>query len=397
MGEEAAGVDEDGMTAHGTDDRHAALDEHVAEHAHLAQTMGHVLLIGHFTQAHGKGVEVASGKAAVGDESFKQNHAGQKVHVVFFRAQHDHAAYVDHGILLAGNGGAVGGVHHGLENFSHAHACAFRLAFLDEEGVFGHACGIEEQLFAVLFGHGAYVTQVLQTHGLTAAGVVGDGDHDEGNFVTVGLESLLQLAEVHVALERQLDFGLEGGIDNTVYGFGLRVEHVCTGGVEGHVDGNVVAGLHQRTDENVFGSTSLMGGNDVVKAHDFLHGRLETIEAVRARVGFVAEHEGRPLFLAHGSGTGVGEQVDVHVFGLEGEHVVMGFLERLLAFFPAGEMDAFDGFEAERFRQCTLHKKYLCFYGEGTGRSPRACFTLKGQVSRFEAPKFRPEHPGREP
>ena len=365
VGEEASGVDEDGVAAHGTDNRHAALDEHVAEHADLAQAVGHVFFIHHFAQAHGQSVGVASGKAAVGDEAFEEHHAGQQVHVVLFGAEHHQTADVDHGVLLAGNGGAVGGIHHGLQNGGHAHVRAFRFAFLDEEGVFGHAGGVEEQLFAVLSGHGAHVAQVLQAHGLAAAGVVGDGDHDEGNLVAVRLEGVFQLGEVDVALEGLFEFGLEGGVNHAVDGRGLRVEHVRAGGVEGHVDGNEVAGLHQRADENVFRRAALMGGNDVVEAQHFLHGVLEAEEAVGAGVGFVAQHEGGPLFLAQRAGAGVGKQVDVHVLGLEREHIVMRFPERLLALFLTGQMDAFDGFEAERFGQCTLHKKNLVVMGKG--------------------------------
>ena len=359
VGQEASGIDEDGVAAHGTDDRNAAFDEHVAEHADLAEAVGHVFFVGHFTQTDGQGVEITSGQTAVGDEAFEQHHAGQEVHVVFFMAQGDHAADIDHRVLLAGYGGAVGGVHHGLEDGGHAHAGAFLLAFLDEESVFRHAGGVEEQLLAVLLGHGADVTQVLQADGLAAAGVVGHGHHDEGNLVAVFLEGALQLGEVHIAFEGLFQFGLEGGVHHAVHRGGLRVEHVGAGGVEGHVDGNVVTGLHQRADENVFRSTALMRGNDIVETHDFLDGVLEAVKAVGTGIGLVAQHEGRPLFLAESTGSGVGEQVDVDVLRLEGEHVVVGVLEGLFAFFLAGKVDAFDGLEAERFRQSTVHKDIL--------------------------------------
>ena len=100
-----------------------------------------------------------------------------------------------------------------------------------------------------------------------------------------------------------------------------------------------------------------MRGDDVVEAQHLLHGFPETEEAVGSRVGLVAQHEGRPLFLAQRAGAGVGKQVDINVPGLEREHVEVCFLQRLLAFLRGGQMDAFDGLEAERFGKCVLHEK----------------------------------------
>lgn len=196
---------------------------------------------------------------------------------------------------------------------------AFRLPFLDEEGVFRHARGVEVQLFAVLSGHGADIAQVLQAHGLTAAGIVGDGDHDKGNPVAVRPEGVFQSGDIHVALEGLFKFGLEGRVHHAVDGRGLRVEHVGAGGVEGHVDGDEISGLHQRADKDVFRRAPLMRGDDVVEAQHLLHGFPETEEAVGSRVGLVAQHEGRPLFLAQRAGAGVGKQVDINVPGLERE------------------------------------------------------------------------------
>jgi hypothetical protein len=61
----------------------------------------------------------------------------------------------------------------------------------------------------------------------------------------------------------------------------------------------------------------------VTVAEDFLNGRLKAIEAAAAGIAFVAFHDGGPLMRGHGSGAGIGEQVDEDIVCGEKEQVVV--------------------------------------------------------------------------
>ena len=119
------------------------------------------------------------------------------------------------------------------------------------------------------------------------------------------------------------------------------------GGGEVHVAGDDVAGLDEDFGDEVFGAASLVGGDDVLVSIVGLDGVLHAVEAAAAGVGFVAEHHGGPLAVAHGGGAGVGEQVDVNVFRSQEKGVVAGGLEGVLAFFGGGDFYRLDHFDLE--------------------------------------------------
>ena len=90
-----------------------------------------------------------------------------------------------------------------------------------------------------------------------------------------------------------------------------------------------------------------MHGDGEVEAKDVLNRLLQIEEAVRAGVGLVAHHDGRPLLLAHRPGPGVGQKVDVDVRGPQAEHVVAGPLKGLLALLFPGDVHGLDHLDAE--------------------------------------------------
>ena len=89
------------------------------------------------------------------------------------------------------------------------------------------------------------------------------------------------------------------------------------GGGEVHVARHVVAGLDGGLRQQVLGTASLMGGHDVLVAVVLADGVFEVGEVDRTGVGLVAEHHARPLAVAHRVRARVGQQVDVHVGGVE--------------------------------------------------------------------------------
>ena len=90
---------------------------------------------------------------------------------------------------------------HLLGDALHRHVGVARLAHLDEHGVLGEAAGVEDERLAVAVQERGVGAQVLHRHRLAAAGVVGDGDHPEGDAVGLPPEQRLDPAEVDVPLE----------------------------------------------------------------------------------------------------------------------------------------------------------------------------------------------------
>ena len=350
VGQKGRGVDKDGVPSRGSHVGDASLCQQIPEVLHLSDAMGHILLVHHLPESQGQSFEVPSCKSAVGGEALEEDHPGKKGHVGLFGAAAHHAADVYQGVLLAGYGNAVGGVHALLQDFRHAHVRAGGFPQFDEVGVFRHPGTVEVERNAVLLADLRGFPKILQAHGLTAAGIVGDGGHHQGNPVfAVGFDGLFELPDVHVALEGMGHLGAKGLVDDAVHGFPAVVEDMGPGGIEGHVEGNHVSLFEEGAENHVFRRPPLMSGNDVVEAENILYRCLEVEEAVRSRIGFIPHHKGRPLVLAHGAGAGIGEKIDVDILGAQAEHVEMPPLKGLFPLFLVGNAYGFHHFDTERF------------------------------------------------
>src|SRR5690348_13844863 len=80
--------------------------------------------------------------------------------------------------------------------------------------------------------------------------------------------------------------------------------------VKVRVVGDDVTLLAGHPEKDALGGASLMCGDDVLVAKNVLNGIFEVIEALASSVAFVAFHDGSPLMRGHGSGAGIGEEVD---------------------------------------------------------------------------------------
>jgi len=98
----------------------------------------------------------------------------------------------------------------------------------------------------------------------------------------------------------------------------------------------------------VLGRSSLMRRDDVREPGDVAYRAIEHGERPRAGVRLVPLHHSRPLVHGHGTGTGVGEQVDEDILRLEEKHVVMRRLERRRAVCVRCLANRLDGLDAER-------------------------------------------------
>ena len=164
-------------------------------------------------------------------------------------------------------------------------------------------------------------------------------------FVDDGLE----LGQVDVAFEGVFALRIVGLVDDHIDERSPGQFLVQPGGGEVHVPGDDIARLDEQPADDVLGGPALMGWDDVAVAVDVAHGVLEVVKATAAGVGFITEHEGGPLAVAHGAGAGVREQVDVDVLGSQQEGVVAGLLERCSPLREAEQAQPLHDLDLERF------------------------------------------------
>ena len=148
-GQNARGVDVDGVPAGRLDDRHAGRQQVLAQVLDAPQAVVQVVLVEHLDEALGHRLQVAAGQPAVGDEPFGQDQQvvgplGERV-----VAHQQHAADVDQAVLLGADRRAVGQVEHLAGDLADRPILLARLALLDQVGVLGEPAGVEEQRDAV--------------------------------------------------------------------------------------------------------------------------------------------------------------------------------------------------------------------------------------------------------
>ena len=223
---------------------------------------------------------------------------------------------------------------------------------------------------------------------MAADGVIGDAGEDQGHVLGAdALDQLLQLVDVHVALEGVfLVFAALGNLIQQllvieVAGDGAHLLDVALGGVKVAVGGdgkdlagvalgqNLLHNLHQHglcgpalLDDKAVGALHLRGAAveeaslilaQVQLIHHLLHvpavgahqvdgllpvllpaplkdvaeGIQQDIIAGVPAIGLVAQEEGGPLLVGHGGGAGVGQHIHGQHSGGEGELVVMRGLQ----------------------------------------------------------------------
>jgi hypothetical protein len=207
-------------------------------------------------------------------------------------------------------------------------------------------------------------------HRLAAAGVVGHGDHPEGDLLPLALQQIFHPVEVDVPLERVERGRLEPLPDDQVAGLGVVPLQQRPGGVEVAVARHHVARLADGPEEDALGRPALVGGHEVGVAGQVPDHRLEPVEAAGPGVALVAEHDGRPLPGAHGAGARVGEPVEEHVLGPELENVELGGGEEIFPLDAGGHADGLDRLDPERLDERLRHDPWCTTSGRGIAWGP---------------------------
>ena len=99
----------------------------------------------------------------------------------------------------------------------------------------------------------------------------------------------------------------------------------------------------------MFRSATLVGRNQKFIAVILLNTALKVVEIHATCISLIPEHHSRPLIVAHGVGSAIGEQVDVNVLGFQEKGVVTCFAECLFALLSRGRFDELDHLDFERF------------------------------------------------
>lgn len=332
VGDEAAGVEVDGVASGRQDDGYSLLCQMIAKVGGGGYAVAQVVLIDRFLQAYGDGFEIASGEASVGGIAFGEDEQ------VFLLLRQDvvvgaeESTDVGHPIFFGAHGASVTEGEHFLRNLLGRFVFVSGLAELDEIGILGEAAGVEVERYAVLAADGADGAGVGHGDGLAASGIVGNGEHDERDALASNSgDGFFEGGYVHVALERMDEAGLLALGDHEVESFGTDRFDIGAGGVEVSVVGHHVAALEHGGEEDALGGPSLVSGNDVGVSEDALHGVTEADVASASSVAFIAFLNGSPLVDGHGSGAGVGEQIDQHIIGSEKEQIVIRGAKEALA------------------------------------------------------------------
>ena len=130
-----------------------------------------------FFQTNGDRLQVATGQAAIGRESFGEN---QEVGFLFGQAAvvgTQESADVGEGIFFCGEGAAVRQGEKFLGDFAGGQVRITGLILFDEPGIFGEAAGVEIERDSVALSHFADGFNIRHGDWLAAARIVGDGDH----------------------------------------------------------------------------------------------------------------------------------------------------------------------------------------------------------------------------
>ena len=93
----------------------------------------------------------------------------------------------------------------------------------------------------------------------------------------------------------------------------------------------------------------MMGWYNDGESGDSLDGVAHVVVRARACVAFVAHHHGRPLAVAHGACSGVGEEIDIDLFRFQLEYVVVSLANPLLTLLRRAHADRLHHFDTPRF------------------------------------------------
>ena len=234
-----------------------------ARYAGRSNPVAQIRLLDHFLEAARDRFEVVAGEAAVGRKAFGEDQQVAALLGPVVAVHREEAADVREAVLLRRHRAAVGEAEHLAGDLLRRSIALPVLALLDEPGVLREAAGVEKERLLEAIAQRADAAQVRQRHRLPAAGVVGDGHHDERHAIAVALEQRLERGEIDVALERMNDGRLTPFRDHQVARLGLLDLDVRARRVEVVVVRHDLSGVEDGVKQDALGGAALMRRDDV--------------------------------------------------------------------------------------------------------------------------------------
>ncbi len=173
---------------------------------------------------------------------------------------------------------------------------------MNEPRVLGKAARVQKEGNGEATTDLARATNVGQRNGLSPARIIGDRHEDDGDRGGAIAKEFLEGTQIHVSLERVqrgdvVPFGY-----HQISSLGAGEFDVGPRGIEMGVVGNQLARTAHHREENPLGGAALVGGNDVTKRKQLLHGGFETEPRGRTGVTLVTVLNGGPLVPRHRAG-----------------------------------------------------------------------------------------------
>ena len=127
------------------------------------------------------------------------------------------------------------------------------------------------------------------------------------------------------------------------------------GSIKMGIAGDDLTGFDEVREEHVLCRTALVGRDDVIKASESGNDVLELKERTGSGITLVTHHHRCPLTIGHRTRSGIGQQVDIHLFRLEHEDVILRLAEPLFALLTGGLTNRFHHLDFPRFSKRKFH------------------------------------------
>ena len=225
--------------------------------------------------------------------------------------------------------------------------------------VLGDARHVMHQLHAVPVAPRPDFAEIAQRDRLAARHVDAGRDTDIRDPVGADLpHERVELADVDVTLERVLGLRVVRFVDDDVDKRAASEFLVQPGRREIHVARHVIAIADQQLAQDVLGPAALVCRYRVLVGVVLLDRVAQMVEIGAAGVRLVAAHEAGPLAIAHRTDAGVGQQVDIDVFGAQQERVVAGLADGRVALLLRRHLEEFNGLDLVRLGPGVLSHAY---------------------------------------
>ena len=166
--------------------RHPCLEKRLPQVRRRADPISEIVLLDHLLQTLRDRLEIATRQPPVRGKALRQDQHVPAALGPSVIVERQPTADVHDGVLLGAHGHPIRERRHLSNDLADSDIGIAILALLDEPGVLREAAGIQEERQPVSVTDLAHRAQVLEADRLTAAGVVGDGDHDERHVLRPG-------------------------------------------------------------------------------------------------------------------------------------------------------------------------------------------------------------------